>query len=150
MSEADVLLRVDDLQVHFPVHKGAVFRKQVATVKAVDGVNFELRRGETLGLVGESGCGKTTTARLVLRMERPTAGGVQFHGQDVHGLHGGELADYRRAVQAVFQDPYSSLNPRLSIRTTVSEPLAQIRPRLSRSDVDDRVAESLTRVGLRP
>jgi oligopeptide/dipeptide ABC transporter ATP-binding protein len=119
-------------------------------VKAVDGVNFELRRGETLGLVGESGCGKTTTARLVLRMERPTAGGVQFHGQDVHGLHGGELADYRRAVQAVFQDPYSSLNPRLSIRTTVSEPLAQIRPRLSRSDVDDRVAESLTRVGLRP
>src|SRR5581483_11107428 len=114
----------------------------------VDGVDFLLHRGETLGLVGESGCGKTSTARLVLCLERPTAGRVLFRGRDVHALPRHERGEYRRAVQAVFQDPYSSLNPRLTIRTTVGEPLAESLPRPPRREIEERVRESLARVGL--
>jgi peptide/nickel transport system ATP-binding protein len=146
----DVVLEARGLTKHFPLSRGMIFARTFGTVKAVDGVDFILRRGETLGLVGESGCGKTTTARLVLSLERPTAGGIFFRGRDIHALAGQELGGYRRAVQAVFQDPYSSLNPRLTIRTTVSEPLAQTEPDLTRAEVSDRVAESLSRVGLRP
>jgi peptide/nickel transport system ATP-binding protein len=149
-SEAAVVLEGRSVTKHFPLVRGAIFGRTVGTVKAVDGVDFVLRRGETLGLVGESGCGKTTTARLVLSLERPTAGGIFFRGRDVHALSGPALGEYRRAVQAVFQDPYSSLNPRLSIRTTVGEPLVETRPRLSKAEVSERVAESLVRVGLRP
>ncbi len=146
----DVVLEARQLTKHFPLARGTIFARQFGTVKAVDGVDFTLRRGETLGLVGESGCGKTTTARLVLSLERPTAGGVFFRGRDIHALGRDEQAGYRRAVQAVFQDPFSSLNPRLTIRTTVSEPLAQTEPNLTRAEVAERVAASLTRVGLRP
>ena len=145
-----VLLEAHDLTKHFPVVRGAIFSRSVGTVKAVDGVNFVLRRGETLGLVGESGCGKTSTARLVLRLEKPSSGGIRFRGKDVHALTGGDLGAYRRAVQAVFQDPYSSLNPRLPIRTTVGEPLMETQPDLSKKEIDERIAESLVRVGLRP
>ena len=145
-----VLLEAHDLTKHFPVVRGAIFTRAVGTVKAVDGVNFVLQRGETLGLVGESGCGKTSTARLVLRLETPSSGGVRFRGRDVHALSGSDLGAYRRAVQAVFQDPYSSLNPRLPIRTTVGEPLRETQPDLSKKEVDERIAESLVRVGLRP
>src|SRR5262245_60897853 len=144
-----VVLEGRALTKHYPLARGLLGRT-VGTVKAVDGVDFVLRHGETLGLVGESGCGKTTTARLVLSLERPTAGGVFFRGRDVHALSGTEMGEYRRAVQAVFQDPYSSLNPRLPIRTTVGEPLVQTRPGLSRAEVDERIAASLERVGLRP
>jgi len=133
-----------------PARRSGASRTPPASSKAVDGVDFVLRRGETLGLVGESGCGKTTTARLVLSLERPTAGGVYFRGHDVHLLGRHERAGYRRAVQAVFQDPFSSLNPRLTIRTTVSEPLAQTEPGLTRAEAAERVAASLTRVGLPP
>jgi oligopeptide transport system ATP-binding protein len=146
----DVILEGRAVTKHFPLARGTILSRTVGTVKAVDGVDFELRRGETLGLVGESGCGKTTTARLVLCLERPTGGGIFFRGRDVHALRGSELGEYRRAVQAVFQDPYSSLNPRLTIRTTVGEPLVQTQPGLSRAEVSERIAESLVRVGLRP
>jgi peptide/nickel transport system ATP-binding protein len=146
----DVVLEARQLTKHFPLARGTIFGRRFGTVKAVDGVDFVLRHGETLGLVGESGCGKTTTARLVLSLERPTSGGVFFRGRDIHSLGRHERGGYRRAVQAVFQDPFSSLNPRLTIRTTVSEPLAQTEPDLSRAEVTERVAASLTRVGLRP
>jgi len=146
----DVVLEARRLTKHFPLARGTIFGRRFGTVKAVDGVDFVLRRGETLGLVGESGCGKTTTARLVLSLERPTSGGVFFRGRDIHALGRHERGGYRRAVQAVFQDPFSSLNPRLTIRTTVSEPLAQTEPGLTRAEVAERVAASLTRVGLRP
>jgi peptide/nickel transport system ATP-binding protein len=149
-SQGDVILESRALTKHFPVVRGAIFGRTVGTVKAVDGVDFVLRRGETLGLVGESGCGKTTTARLVLCLERPTAGGVFFRGENVHALGRHQRGAYRRAVQAVFQDPYSSLNPRLTIRTTVGEPLVQTQPELGRAEVNERIAESLVRVGLRP
>jgi oligopeptide/dipeptide ABC transporter ATP-binding protein len=149
-NDGDVVLEARELTKHFPLARGTIFSRRFGTVKAVDGVDFVLRRGETLGLVGESGCGKTTTARLVLSLERPTAGGVFFRGRDIHSLSRHERGGYRRAVQAVFQDPFSSLNPRLTIRTTVSEPLAQTEPGLSRAEVAERVAASLTRVGLRP
>jgi peptide/nickel transport system ATP-binding protein len=146
----DIVLEARQLTKHFPLARGPLLSRRFGTVKAVDGVDFVLRRGETLGLVGESGCGKTTTARLVLSLERPTAGGVYFRGADIGLLGRQERRSYRRAVQAVFQDPFSSLNPRLTIRTTVSEPLSQTEPDLTRSEVSERVAASLTRVGLRP
>jgi len=146
----EVVLEARQLAKHFPVLRGGIWSRPVGTIKAVDGVDFILRSGETLGLVGESGCGKTTTARLVLCLERPTAGQVLFRGRDVHALRRHELGPYRRAVQAVFQDPYSSLNPRLTIRTTVGEPLAQTQPGLTKAEVGERIADSLERVGLRP
>jgi peptide/nickel transport system ATP-binding protein len=149
-ADSDVVLEARRLTKHFPIVRGLVLSRTVGTVKAVDGVDFVLRRGETLGLVGESGCGKTTTARLVLCLERPTAGGVFFRGRNVHELGRSQMGAYRRAVQAVFQDPYSSLNPRLTIRTTVGEPLAQTEPQLTKSEVDERIEHSLVRVGLRP
>jgi oligopeptide transport system ATP-binding protein len=118
-----VLLEVHDLKKHFPVTKGIVFRREVGQVKAVDGVSFSIEKGEALGLVGESGCGKSTVARCLLKLLAPTAGQVRFDGADLERLDRRATTRFRRRVQAIFQDPYSSLNPRMKVREIVGEPL---------------------------
>jgi oligopeptide/dipeptide ABC transporter ATP-binding protein len=139
------LLRVDGLTTHFPVTSG-VLRRRIGEVHAVDGVSLALRGGETLGLVGESGCGKSTLARTIARLEVPTAGRILLQGRDVTAARGRALRDFRRRVQMVFQDPYSSLNPRLTARQLVAEPL-RIHG-LYRGSGPQRVAELLQRVGI--
>jgi oligopeptide transport system ATP-binding protein len=118
-----VLLEVQDLTKHFPVTKGIVFRRAVGQVKAVDGVSFSIEKGEALGLVGESGCGKSTIARCLLKLLAPTSGQVRFDGADLESLDRQATTRFRRRVQAIFQDPYSSLNPRMKVREIVGEPL---------------------------
>jgi peptide/nickel transport system ATP-binding protein/oligopeptide transport system ATP-binding protein len=147
--EEQVILRVERLRKHFPVTKGLLFMKVIGWVKAVDDISFTIKQGETLALVGESGCGKTTTAKLILRLETPTAGRVLVNGQDVHALEGEALKAYRTTVQAVFQDPWSSLCPRMRVRDIVAEPLV-INRKVSRSEVNARVEKILQDVGLRP
>ncbi len=142
------LLEVRDLVKYFPVSKGLVLQKVTGWIKAVDGVNFSIPKGETLGLVGESGCGKTTTSRLILLLEKATSGNILFQGKEVQTLRGEGLQEYRRSVQVVFQDPYSSLNPRMRVGDIISEPLV-VNERLSKSAVRERVAELLEMVGLR-
>jgi peptide/nickel transport system ATP-binding protein len=143
------LLSVQNLKKHFPVTKGLLLMKTIGWVKAVDEISFTLQQGETLALVGESGCGKTTTAKLILRLEQPTSGEVLMDGKDVHALSGNDLKDYRTMVQAVFQDPWSSLSPRMRVRKIVAEPLV-INQKISRAQVDERVKEVIASVGLRP
>jgi oligopeptide/dipeptide ABC transporter ATP-binding protein len=143
------ILQVKDLKKHFAVTQGMVWTKIVGWVKAVDGISFEVPEGRTLAIVGESGCGKTTTAKLILRLEKPTSGHVFVDGQDVNALAGDSLKEYRTTVQAVFQDPWSSLSPRMRVREIVAEPLV-VNRRVSSVEVKHRVAEILASVGLRP
>jgi oligopeptide/dipeptide ABC transporter ATP-binding protein len=142
------LLEVGGLKKYFPVTKGLILAKAVGWIKAVDGIDFSIRRGETFGLVGESGCGKTTTSRLILLLEKATAGSVLFDGKEVFQLKGTELKEYRASTQAVFQDPYSSLNPRMRVGHIISEPLVTTG-RFPKNQIKERVAECLTQVGLR-
>ena len=114
-------MQVRDLVKHFPIHAG-FFRRQVGAVQAVDGVSFDVLRGETLGIVGESGCGKSTTARLLLRLMEPTAGSISFEGEEIAYIKGAELKALRREMQMIFQDPYSSLNPRKTVGSIISDP----------------------------
>ena len=143
------ILRAEGLTKHFPVIEGLLWSTVVGSVQAVDGITFAVRQGETLALVGESGCGKTTTAKLILRLEEPTAGRVFVDGKDVHTLRGDALREYRTTVQAVFQDPWSSLSPRMRVREIVAEPLV-VNRKVSAPEIESRVAEMLTAVGLRP
>jgi oligopeptide/dipeptide ABC transporter ATP-binding protein len=148
MSDTAVL-QVRGLKKHFAVTQGLLWTRVLGWVKAVDGINFSVPQGETLAIVGESGCGKTTTAKLILRLEEPTEGQVLVDGQDIHALSGTALRQYRTTVQAVFQDPWSSLSPRMRVRDIVAEPLV-INGNMSSQVVKTRVAETLEAVGLRP
>ena len=143
------LLELRDLQKYFPVKTGSLLRRKIGWVKAVDGVDLAIFAGETLGLIGESGCGKTTTSKLILLQEAPTAGTIRFDGEDVSTLRGTALMQYRREVQVVFQDPYSSLSPRMRVGDIIGEPL-EIHTNLSRRALAERVAEVLELVGLQP
>ncbi len=143
------LVRVDGLKMYFPITEGLILERHVGDVRAVDGVTFELRRGETLGLVGESGCGKSTTGRAIVRLYRPTAGRVEFDGADITTLEGDQLRRMRRRMQMVFQDPYSSLNPRMNVTGIVGEPL-EIHHIGSGHERRERVRELLSVVGLNP
>ena len=147
---AHPLLEVRNLKMHFPVTEGVMFRKVVATVKAVDDVSFSLRPGETLGLVGESGCGKTTTGRCILQLEKPTAGEIIFEGEDLSKLDRKGLVAKRERMQVIFQDPYSSLNPRMKVGSIIGEPMKVhgVFPDSKRRR--ERVAELLSVCGLNP
>ena len=141
------LLRVENLKKHFPVTEGLVLQRTVGYVQAVDGISFTINNGETLGLVGESGCGKTTTSKLILRLEKPTDGNIYLEGQDIQSFRGDGLREFRTQVQAVFQDPWSSLSPRMRVKDIVSEALV-VNRNVSDQERDDRVEEVLTQVGL--
>ena len=149
MDERKVLVRVEDLRVHFPITRGIVFSRRVGAVRAVDGISFEIGEGETLGLVGESGCGKSTTGRAILRLIRPTSGRVFFDGIELTGLSDGEMRALRPRMQMIFQDSYSALNPRHSVGKIVAEPLV-IHRVASGQELKERVAELLELVGLNP
>ncbi|MEN9936467.1 MAG: hypothetical protein RLZZ387_3046 [Chloroflexota bacterium] len=147
-APSDTLLEVDNLVKHFPI-KGGILRRTVAVVKAVDGVSFTVKRGETLGLVGESGCGKTTTGRTILRLEKPTSGEVTFDGKDVLGASGSRMKALRKDMQIVFQDPYASLDPRITVGESIAEGL-EIHGIGGRKERDERVREVLAKVGMHP
>ena len=150
LNDTGNLVDVKNLVKYFPVRKGIVIQRHVADVKAVDDVSFFIRPGETLGMVGESGCGKTTVARTMLQLYRPTSGTVEFQGQDLATLKGRALRDARREMQMIFQDPYGSLNPRMNCGNIIGEPLIVHKLTRSRNEYRDQVAELLTTVGLAP
>ena len=143
------LIEVKDLKKYFPVTRGLILMKTVGYVQAVDGISFTIGEKETLAVVGESGCGKTTTAKLMLRLEQPTSGQIFLQGQDIQELTGQELKDLRSDVQPVFQDPWSSLSPRMKVKDIVAEPLV-VNRQMARQEVKDRVDEVLVQVGLNP
>ena len=149
-GHSEVLLSVSNLKMHFPITRGIILQRQVGSIKAVDGITFDLMRGETLGLVGESGCGKSTTGRAILQLYEPTAGEVVFEGQDLTEINSGELRRMRRRMQMIFQDPYASLNPRMTVGSIVGEPLEVHKIGGSRREQQQRVQELLEIVGLNP
>ena len=147
-ATTEVLLNVEDLKMHFPIYKG-LLKRQIGAVHAVDGISFVVHRGETLGLVGESGCGKSTTGRAILQLYRPTSGKVNFNGSNLIELKGENLRIMRRKMQMIFQDPYASLNPRMSIGEIVGEPLI-VHDIATGKEVQERVSHLLELVKLNP
>ena len=145
---SDAVLKVENLKVHFPVKGGLLTKKQV--VKAVDGVSFEIYPRETFGLVGESGCGKSTTGRAIVKLYEPTSGTVYYHGEDVTKIKGSHLAEFRRNVQMIFQDPYASLNPRMTVGEIIREPMDIHHIFNTKEEREQRVRELLDIVGLKP
>lgn len=148
-EDREVILSVRGLKKHFPITSGIVIQRQVGAVKAVDGVDFDVYKGETLGLVGESGCGKSTTGRTILQLYRPTAGSVLFEGKELTTMRGNELRQMRRRMQIIFQDPFASLNPRMTVGNIVSEPLL-VHDVMNKSERKEYVRHLLEKVGLNP
>ena len=147
---SETLIEVKDLKMYFPVTKGIVLRRKIGDVKAVDGLTFSIRKGETLGLVGESGCGKSTTGRALIQLYKPTTGEVIFHGTDLTKLPPEQMRQMRRKVQMIFQDPYASLNPRMTVGDIIAEPIMVHNLRKGKEAVRERVQELLQLVGLNP
>jgi len=147
---APLLLDVQGLKMHFPITRGIIFQRQVGAIKAVDGVDFSMVKGETLGLVGESGCGKSTTGRAILQLYRPTSGEVFFEGVDITKTKGEDLRKMRRRMQMIFQDPYASLNPRMTVGSIIGEPLEVHNIGSNKKERQERVQELLKTVGLNP
>ena len=145
----EVLIDVKNLKMHFPVTEGVFVQRVVASVKAVDGLSFQIMKGETLGLVGESGCGKTTTGRCILQLEDPTAGEIMFHGNDINGLDDKSMIDVRKKIQVIFQDPFSSLNPRMKIGEILTEPMRVHNIINDEEERRQRAVELLTTCGLK-
>ncbi|MEL7463364.1 MAG: dipeptide ABC transporter ATP-binding protein [Pseudomonadota bacterium] len=143
------LLSVRNLSMHFPIFKG-LLRKQVGVVKAVDDVSFDILEGETLGVVGESGCGKSTTGRAILRLYTPTAGSIQLEDHELTALEGEALRALRPQMQMIFQDPQACLNPRMTVGSIIGEPLVEHRPEMSRKERDEKVRDLLNQVGMNP
>ena len=149
-SPHEPLLEVQGLKKHFPITSGIILQRQVGAVKAVDGINFQVYKGETLGLVGESGCGKSTTGRTVLQLYKPTEGSVVFEGKELTTMPSDELRKMRRRMQMIFQDPYASLNPRMTVGNIVGEPLRIHKVIDNKSELQEYVEALLERVGLNP
>ncbi|MCP4752404.1 MAG: dipeptide ABC transporter ATP-binding protein [Proteobacteria bacterium] len=146
----NILLEVKNLTMHFPIYKGLIFQKKIADVKAVDGIDFFIRKGETLGLVGESGCGKTTTGRTLLQLDKPTDGQIIFDGEDITNLEEKQLQTLRRKMQMVFQDPYGCLNPRMTAGDIIGEPLVIHGMNGTKEEYREKVVDLMQTVGLNP
>jgi oligopeptide/dipeptide ABC transporter ATP-binding protein len=149
-AAGDVLVEVRDLVKHFPITRGILFQRKIGAVRAVDGVSFDVRRGETLGIVGETGCGKSTTAKLIMRLQDVTSGQVRFEGNDITTVRRGRMKPIRREMQMIFQDPYSSLNPRKTVGSIIGEPFAIHGLKRDKGERKSAVQELMQTVGLNP